>query len=255
MLREQLQQVPPLIEINQDIQPLQHLKVLLELHPRPLQPQPHRIVVRLWHLYKLDAPRLQVCDVPHDVVGPQRNVLHAGPAVEVDVLLDLGLLLAVGGLVDGHLDDVVGRRHDDGLEGGELRADILVVDGPEAVEAEDLFVVGADVFHLVPVLVADAVVDVGEEDRGKKLGEGVGGGGGGGVAGEEGARVGGLFDEGVGGVAVGFDGGKADGAVDVGEGVGGGDGLCACADGGGVDGVEVVDFEGNVWDGLVTFCA
>jgi hypothetical protein len=32
----------------------------------------------------------------------------------------LGLLLALGGFVDGHLDDFVGRGHDDTLQGGEF---------------------------------------------------------------------------------------------------------------------------------------
>lgn len=119
------------------------------------------------------------------------------------------------------------------------------------MEAEDLLVVGADVFHLVPVLVADAVVDVGEEHRGEEFGERVGGGGRGGVAGEEGAGVVGFLDERVGCVAVGFDGRKTDGAVGICEGVWGREGYSAGVDGGVVDGVEVVDFEGDVWDGLV----
>lgn len=40
-------------------------------------------------------------------------MLHACAAVEVDVFLDLGLLLAGCGLVDGHFDDVVGGGHND----------------------------------------------------------------------------------------------------------------------------------------------
>lgn len=164
MLCEQLQQVTSLVKVNQDIQALQHVEVLLEFQSRFLQALPHRRVVRLGHLDELHATRLQVRDVPDDVVGAEGDVLHARAAVKVNVLFDLRLFLPVRGLVDGHLDDVVGRRHDDGLERGELGADVFVVDGPEAVEAEHALVVVADVLHLVPVLVADAVIDVGEED-------------------------------------------------------------------------------------------
>lgn len=85
-------------------------------------------------------------------------MLDAGPGVEVDVLLDLALAQTGGGLVDGHLDDVVGGCHDDAAEGGVGGADLGIVDGPEAVEGEALFVVGAGGLHGAPVLVADAVV-------------------------------------------------------------------------------------------------
>ncbi len=67
-------------------------------------------------------------------------MLDAGAVVEIDVFFDLRCLFAGGGLVDGHLDDFVGRGHDDGAEGGEFRAHVVVVDGPEAVEAEAGFV-------------------------------------------------------------------------------------------------------------------
>lgn len=77
-------------------------------------------------------------------------MLDARTRVESHVLLDLGLLLARGGLVDGHLDKVVGRRHDNGVEGGEFGADLGVIDGPEAVERETLLVEGARGHHLVP---------------------------------------------------------------------------------------------------------
>jgi hypothetical protein len=50
----------------------------------------------------------------------------------------------------------------------------------------------------------------------------------------------------VGCVAVGADGGEADGAVGVGDVVGCGDDGGAGGEGSGVDGVEVVDFEGYV---------
>ena len=43
-------------------------------------------------------------------------MLDTGTAIEINVFFDLALLLALGRLVDGHLDDIVGRTHDDTLE-------------------------------------------------------------------------------------------------------------------------------------------
>ena len=239
MLRKKLQQITPLIKIDQDIQTSQRLKVLIQRHARTLQPQPHRLVVRLRHLDELHAPCFQIRDIADDIVGAKRDVLDSRAAVEVDVFLDLALLLALGRLVDGHLDDVVRTAHDDALQRGVLCANILVVDGPEAVKAEHILIIVTDVFHLVPVLVADAVVDMREVDGWQELAEGIGGccGGECDVAGEEGAGVGRvLLDERVRCVAVGLDGCEADRAVGVFEGVGRGDGYGAGGDGGVVDG-------------------
>lgn len=108
VLREQLQKVPALVKINQDIQTLQHFKVLIELEPRLLKSHLHTIVIRLRHLDELNTSCFQIRNVAYDVVGAQGNVLDAWSAVEVDVFFDLRLLFALGRLVDGHLDDVVG---------------------------------------------------------------------------------------------------------------------------------------------------
>ena len=43
-------------------------------------------------------------------------MLHAGAVVEIEVLLDLGLLLALGGLVDRILDNARVDGHDLGLK-------------------------------------------------------------------------------------------------------------------------------------------
>jgi hypothetical protein len=224
MLREQLQQVPALIEINQDVQTLEHLKVLIERHTRLLQPHLHAIVVRLRHLDKLHTSCLQIRNVAHDIVCSERNMLHTRSTIEVNILFYLRLLLALGGLVDRHLDNVVGRAHNNGLERRVLGANILVVDAPEAMEAQHVLVVVADVLHFVPVLVAHAVVNGVELHRGQEAREGVAGLGFGAVARQEDAAVCALFDQGVGCVAVGADSGKADGAVCVGDVVWCGDG-------------------------------
>lgn len=51
-------------------------------------------------------------------------MLNAGAGVEIDILLDLALAQTGRGLVDGHLDDVVGGGHDDAVEGGVGGADL-----------------------------------------------------------------------------------------------------------------------------------
>lgn len=89
MLCEELQQVTTLVEVDQNIQTLQHLKVLVESQPRLLEPHLHAIVVCLGNLDELDTSSLQVRNVAHDVIRPQRDVLDTGTAVKVDVLFDL----------------------------------------------------------------------------------------------------------------------------------------------------------------------
>ena len=51
-------------------------------------------VVLVRQAEELDAVVAQPPDGPDDVLGPQRDVLAAGRAVPVEVLLDLALLLA-----------------------------------------------------------------------------------------------------------------------------------------------------------------
>lgn len=120
MLRKQLQQITPLIKVNQNIQTLERLKILIQNHALVLQPLLHPLVVCLRDADELHTAGLQVCDGGDDVVGSEGDVLHAGAAVEVDVFFDLGFLVAEGWLVYGHFDGFVGGCHDDGLEGGEV---------------------------------------------------------------------------------------------------------------------------------------
>lgn len=94
-----------------------------------------------------------------DVLGVERDVLHAGAAVVVDILLDLALPLAGRWLVDRHLDGLLKVGHDDGAQRRELGVQLGVVDGPESVEEQRLFVPLCGRLHLVVGLVAHHVVD------------------------------------------------------------------------------------------------
>lgn len=168
------------------------------------------------HLDELNTSSLQVLDIPENVVCSQSDVLNAASTIIVDVLLNLTLLLALCRLIDWHLDDLIRRRHNHRLQCRVLGADILVVDGPEAVEAECLLVVFAHCIHLVPVLVTDAVVHSDKTYLRQKLVDGIKGcllt-----VAWKEGASVRRPVNQSVSGLAVGLDGGCSDGAEFVSE--------------------------------------
>jgi len=139
-------------------------------------------------------------------------VLDAGTLVEVEVLLDLGLAAAFGGLVDGELDVAVAVGHDLRHEGGVFGGDVVVVEVLVEAEAHDVGVEVDPLVHGVPADVADDVVDVEEADGTGDVvvRDGL-------VAGEEGSGVVGAVDEGVDGFAVGGDAGGGDAAVGVGE--------------------------------------
>ena len=105
---------------------------------------------------------------PHrldDVAGRQRDVLHAGAAVELEVLLDLRSPLALRRLVDRELDPPRAVLHDLRHQRRVLGADVLVVEVNELLEAEHLAVELDPLVHLAFLDVADDVVDGGEADR------------------------------------------------------------------------------------------
>jgi hypothetical protein len=161
---------------------------------------------------EVDTLLLHCRDGGENVVSGQCHVLDAGALVEVEVLLDLRLAAAFGGLVDGELDVAVAVGHDLRHEGGVLGGDVVVVEVLIEREAHHFGVEVDPLVHGVPADVADDVVDVEEADGVCYviLFDGL-------VAGEEGSRVVGTVDEGVDGVAVGGDAGGGDAAVGVGE--------------------------------------
>src|SRR5690606_35432740 len=99
-LGEDLQQVAVLVPVDEDLQ----LAERLHRHPGLPGPLAERVVVGVRGVQELHAGRAHLADGLHDVVGVQRDVLDAGAAVELQVLVDLGLLLGDGRLVDRELD-------------------------------------------------------------------------------------------------------------------------------------------------------
>jgi len=199
-LGEDLQQVPVLVPVGQDAQ----LAQLVQRHPGLAYPRAELVVVAAGGGQELDPGRGHGPDAGHDVVGGQRDVLHAGTAVELQVLVDLRLALAGRGLVQRELDLPGPIRdhlaHQRGILGGDVVADELL----HVREAHDPVVEVHPLVHLAELDVADAVVDLGEarpSARGPyRPGRD--------VPGQVGAGVTGPLDQRVPGVAVGGDGGQ-----------------------------------------------
>src|ERR1051326_451088 len=98
-LREDLQQVAVVVAIGEDAEPAKVRIVLVDL----ADAFGNVVVVRVRRHQEEQAAILQRLDGLDDVRGRQRDVLHAGPVVELQVLLDLALALALGRLVDWEL--------------------------------------------------------------------------------------------------------------------------------------------------------
>src|SRR5436190_13271979 len=90
-LGEDLEQVAVLVAVDQDAALLQ----LLDRRPDVADPRPELgvLVVAVRCVEELDAGGAQVVDRREDVVGRERQVLGAGTAVELEVLVDLAPLL------------------------------------------------------------------------------------------------------------------------------------------------------------------
>jgi hypothetical protein len=161
---------------------------------------------------ELDAAVAHLGHGLDDVARGDREVLGAGALVELEVLLDLGLALALGRLVDGELDDALAVGDDLRHQGGVLGRDVVVGEVDHLLHVEDVLVERHPRVHVLDV--ADDVVDreehagVGRAVRARL------------VAGQERALVVGARDEGVQRLAVGLDRRQAHGAVLVGGVVG-----------------------------------
>lgn len=246
-LGEDLEQVAGLVVVNKDVELLDGVQVLSNLGGGALETEAQVLVVGGGDGQEVHATSTEVANSLDDVGGVEGDMLNTGTAVVLAVLSDLRLLLAHSGLVDGHLDLLGGVGHDDGAESRVLGVDLGVIDGPEAVEAELLLVHLAGLEHLTVGLVADAVVDEVQADNGEDVLEGVLVAGEN-VSGEEKTLVSVALDKGVLGVTVGGDGGHHDRAVLVLLLEGSADGLGALLDGAVVDGLDIVDSEGNILD-------
>lgn len=124
VLREDLQQIAILIEINQDVQLLQYVHVLLDLGAAVRKLLLKDLIVGRRNGQKLCSTSLQVAHSLNDVVSVESNMLDTSSAVVFYVLLNLGLFLAVGRLVNGHLHRLLEVGHHNGPQRRVLRMDL-----------------------------------------------------------------------------------------------------------------------------------
>ena len=104
--------------------------------------------------------------VAQDVVGREREVLGAGAAVELEVLVDLALLLGDRRLVERELHPVVAVGDDLGHQRRVVGGDVVADELGHVHEAHDLVVEGDPLVHLAELDVADDVVEGLEEPLG-----------------------------------------------------------------------------------------
>jgi non-specific serine/threonine protein kinase len=204
-LGEDLQQVAVLVAVDQDAA----LAQFLDGNPDLADPLPqHRVgVVRVRRDEELDAAGAQRVHASADVGRGERQVLHARAAVELQVLVDLRLLLADGGLVQRELHPVVPARHHLAHQRGVLGGDVLADELGQVGEAHHPVVEGHPFVHGAELDVADDVVE--RDERGRL----VDGAASCHVPRKVGAVVAGAVHQRVRGVTVGLDGRRAHRAV------------------------------------------
>ena len=126
-------------------------------------------VVGMRHAQEFDALFAQLVHRVQNVVGGQRDVLHAGAGIKVEILLDLRFLFALGRLVDGEFHIAVAVGHHLGHERRVFGGNILVVEVLVEREAHDVGVEIDPLVHLVPAHIAHHVIHV-QQARGARDG-------------------------------------------------------------------------------------
>lgn len=120
MLGEQLEEVPTLVKVDQNIQATNSVEIFVQDQTRLLHPHFQAFIVCIGNLDELHATSLEVGDIPDDVVCAESDVLDSSTVIKIDVLFDLRLLLALGWLVDRHFDNLVRGSHHDTLQSGKF---------------------------------------------------------------------------------------------------------------------------------------
>lgn len=161
-VREYLQQIARFslgavfVKVDQDLQFLQSLQILFQHHARVLQLAANVAVVLRWHLLKSHAARSELRDGVYNVRGVECYVLHASPAVEVDVLLVLTLLHVLQRFNQRHFDRFVRTRHDHRAQRGLARVDRVLA---QRVQREHVIVPRDPRIQFALVLITYHVID------------------------------------------------------------------------------------------------
>src|SRR5690606_2874385 len=131
-LGEQLEQIPVVIAIDEDLQLPQFFLVLLNLADTLVKTF---VVIAVRDFEKLLTHPPHLGDGRYNVGCQQRNVLHSGSIIAIEELLDLRVLR--GRFINGQLHPSVGRAYH---LGHQCAAACINVEVHEEVEAEDLFI-------------------------------------------------------------------------------------------------------------------
>ena len=127
-LGEDLQQVALVVVVDEDLLPLQNVDVLLHLDGDVLEAGSQVVVVGVGDLVEeLDATVFHARDRLDNRLGAHGDVLDARTAIILAELLDLTLTLAIGRLVNRHLDFLVEVGHDHRAKRAVIRVDHLVI--------------------------------------------------------------------------------------------------------------------------------
>lgn len=86
-------------------------------------------------------------------------MLNTCTAIVVHIFLNLRFLLAIGRLVDGHLDSLLVVGHNNGTQRRVLGVYLRIVYRPETMELQDTLVPGSNALHLQIRLVTHHMID------------------------------------------------------------------------------------------------
>lgn len=156
--RKDLQQIAMIIIIDEDVKLLQNVQGLLDGDLGRGEVGTEGLVVGRGHGEELGPARPQRRHSRNDIVRVQGNVLHARAAVIVDKLLDLTLAFSGSRLIKRHLDLFIDIGHDDGAKGAVFGKDLRIIDAPETMKGQLVFVHVAGRHHLQIALISDTMV-------------------------------------------------------------------------------------------------
>src|SRR5581483_8890382 len=154
-LGEDLQQIAVVVTVGEDPQPLQVVPALVDV----ADAVGRLVVVRVGRREEHHAAALQCLDCLDDVRRLDRDVLRAGAVIELEVLLDLALALALGRLVDRELDLPLAVGHHLRHQRGVLGRDVFVAEVDHLRHPEDAFVELDPVLHPAELHVSDDVIE------------------------------------------------------------------------------------------------
>src|SRR5436305_11419897 len=204
-LREDLEQVTVVVAVGEDPEAPQVGVVLGDLADAAAD----LLVIGVGRVEEGDAALLQRLDRADDVLALHGDVLDAGAAVEVEVLLDLALALALRRLVDRELELPRPVRHHLRHQRRILGLDLVVPEVDDVRHPEHTLIELDPVVHPAELDIADAMVDRDQADARARVPVARDGD----VAGHVRALVAGPVDERVDRLAVGGDRRQLDRAV------------------------------------------